>query len=59
MTIDECKFRKPVGPGDVMKLHMTKLKQRRNMWWFKGEAKVDGELVAEAVISAMLVENEP
>ncbi|MCX7324730.1 MAG: 3-hydroxyacyl-ACP dehydratase FabZ [Hyphomicrobiales bacterium] len=59
MTIDECKFRKPVGPGDVMKLHMTKLKQRRNMWWFKGEAKVDGELVAEAVISAMLVESEP
>lgn len=58
MTIDECKFRKPVGPGDVMKLHMTKMKQRRNMWWFRGEAKVDGELVAEAIISAMLVEND-
>jgi 3-hydroxyacyl-[acyl-carrier-protein] dehydratase len=58
MTIDECKFRKPVVPGDVMKLHMTKLRQRRNMWWFKGEAKVEGELVAEAVISAMLVEND-
>ncbi len=58
MTIDECKFRKPVVPGDVMKLHMTKLRQRRNMWWFKGEAKVDGDLVAEAVISAMLVEND-
>ena len=58
MTIDECKFRKPVVPGDVMKLHMTKLRQRRNMWWFKGEAKVEGDLVAEAVISAMLVEND-
>lgn len=58
MTIDECKFRKPVVPGDVMKLHMNKLKQRRNMWWFRGEAKVDGELVAEAVISAMLVEHD-
>jgi 3-hydroxyacyl-[acyl-carrier-protein] dehydratase len=58
MTIDECKFRKPVVPGDVMKLHMTKQRQRRNMWWFKGEAKVDGELVAEAIISAMLVEND-
>jgi 3-hydroxyacyl-[acyl-carrier-protein] dehydratase len=58
MTVDECKFRKPVGPGDVMKLHMTKLRQRRNMWWFRGEAKVEGELVAEAVISAMLVEND-
>ncbi|MCU0884603.1 MAG: 3-hydroxyacyl-ACP dehydratase FabZ [Beijerinckiaceae bacterium] len=58
MTIDECKFRRPVVPGDVMKLHMTKLRQRRNMWWFKGEAKVDDELAAEAVISAMLVEND-
>jgi 3-hydroxyacyl-[acyl-carrier-protein] dehydratase len=58
MTIDECKFRRPVVPGDVMKLHMTKQRQRRNMWWFKGEAKVTGEVVAEAVISAMLVEND-
>ena len=58
MTIDECKFRKPVVPGDVMKLHMSKQRQRRNMWWFKGEARVEGELVAEATISAMLVENE-
>jgi 3-hydroxyacyl-[acyl-carrier-protein] dehydratase len=57
MTVDQCKFRKPVGPGDVLKLHMTKLKQRRNMWWFRGEAKVRDELVAEAEISAMLVEN--
>ncbi len=58
MTIDECKFRKPVVPGDVMKLHMSKLRQRRNMWWFRGEARVSGELVAEAVISAMLVEHD-
>lgn len=58
MTIDECKFRRPVVPGDIMKLHMTKLKQRRNMWWFRGEARVDGDLAAEAVISAMLVEND-
>ncbi len=58
MTVDACKFRKPVGPGDVMRLHMTKQRQRRNMWWFRGEAKVEGELVAEAVISAMLVEND-
>lgn len=58
MTIDECKFRRPVGPGDIMKLHMTKLKQRRNMWWFRGEARVSGDLAAEAVISAMLVEND-
>lgn len=58
MTIDQCKFRRPVVPGDVMKLHMVKQRQRRNMWWFKGEARVDGELAAEAIISAMLVEND-
>lgn len=55
MTIDDAKFRKPVVPGDTVRFHMTKIKNRRNMWWFKGEAMVDGQLVAEAVVSAMLV----
>jgi 3-hydroxyacyl-[acyl-carrier-protein] dehydratase len=55
MTIDDCKFRKPVTPGDQVRLHMTKLKSRRNMWWYRGEAFVDGAIVAEAVLSAMLV----
>ena len=55
MTIDNAKFRKPVEPGDVLHYHMTKLRSRRNMWWFRGEAKVDGALVAEAEVSAMLV----
>jgi 3-hydroxyacyl-[acyl-carrier-protein] dehydratase len=55
MTIDDCKFRKPVTPGDQVRLQLTKLKSRRNMWWYKGEAVVDGTLVAEAVLSAMLV----
>jgi 3-hydroxyacyl-[acyl-carrier-protein] dehydratase len=55
MTIDDAKFRKPVVPGDTVRFHMTKVKNRRNMWWFKGEAMVDGQLVAEAVVSAMLV----
>jgi 3-hydroxyacyl-[acyl-carrier-protein] dehydratase len=55
MTIDNAKFRRPVGPGDVLHYHMTKLKSRRNMWWFRGEAMVDGALVAEAEVSAMLV----
>lgn len=55
MTIDNAKFRKPVGPGDRVEYHLKKLKQRANMWWFKGEAKVDGHLVCEAELSAMLV----
>ena len=55
MTIDKVKFRKPVGPGDTVRFHMTKLKQRANMWWYRGEARVDGKLVAEGEVSAMLV----
>ncbi len=54
MTIDKVKFRKPVVPGDVVELHMRKTSNRRNMWWYRGEAKVNGVLVCEAEISAMV-----
>ena len=54
MTIDKAKFRKPVLPGDTIEYHMSKMSQRRNMWWFRGEAKVAGQLVAEAEVGAML-----
>jgi len=53
MTIDKAKFRKPVIPGDTIEYHMSKISQRRTMWWFRGEAKVAGELVAEAEVGAM------
>jgi 3-hydroxyacyl-[acyl-carrier-protein] dehydratase len=56
MTIDGAKFRKPVIPGDTIEYHMTLHKRRRNMWWYRGEAKVGGELVAEAMLSAMMGE---
>jgi 3-hydroxyacyl-[acyl-carrier-protein] dehydratase len=55
MTIDKAKFRKPVIPGDTVEYHMRKLSNRRNMWWYRGEAKVAGTLVAEAEVGAMLV----
>ncbi len=55
MTVDKAKFRKPVVPGDRVEFHMTKFAKRRNMWWYRGEARVDGVLVCEAEISAMLV----
>jgi 3-hydroxyacyl-[acyl-carrier-protein] dehydratase len=53
MTIDKAKFRKPVIPGDTVEFHMSKMSQRRSMWWFRGEAKVAGEVVAEAEVGAM------
>jgi 3-hydroxyacyl-[acyl-carrier-protein] dehydratase len=59
MTINNAKFRKPVLPGDRVEYHMTKLTQRRNMWWYKGVAKVDDVVVCEAELSAMLVGDEP
>ncbi len=54
MTIDKAKFRKPVQPGDRLEYHMKKLNQRRNMFWYSGRAMVDGQLVCEAEISAMV-----
>ena len=55
LTIDKAKFRKPVVPGDVLEYHVTKKAQRKTMWWFNCEAKVAGELVAQAELGAMLV----
>ena len=56
MGIDNCKFRKPVTPGDSMHIHINKTQNRKNVWKFKGEAKVDGALCAEADFSAMIVD---
>jgi 3-hydroxyacyl-[acyl-carrier-protein] dehydratase len=55
MTIDEARFRRPVSPGDSLRIHVTKLRARGNVWKFMGEVKVDGVLVAEAQYSAMIV----
>jgi 3-hydroxyacyl-[acyl-carrier-protein] dehydratase len=54
-TIDNAKFRKPVIPGDQLRFHMTKTAHKLNLWFFRGEARVDGVLVAEADLSAMVV----
>ena len=47
-AIDEARFKKPVVPGDTMILEVKFLKERRNMWKFYGEAKVDGQVVCSA-----------
>lgn len=56
MTIEEAKFRKPVTPGDTMMIHVEKIKSRGGVWKFKGEARVDGQLCAEATYSAMILD---
>jgi 3-hydroxyacyl-[acyl-carrier-protein] dehydratase len=57
LTIDKAKFRRPVVPGQTIEYHMRRLQHRRNMWWFRGEAKVAGQIVAEAEIGAMITES--
>jgi 3-hydroxyacyl-[acyl-carrier-protein] dehydratase len=54
MTIDDAKFRKPVLPGDTVEYHMQLVKKRSTMWWYQGEAKVNGDVVAEAKLGAMM-----
>ncbi len=56
LTIDKAKFRRPVGPGDTIEYHMTKIARRKNMWWYRGEAKVAGQIVAEAELGAMIAD---
>ena len=56
MTIDDARFRKPVVPGDQLKIHVEKSRNRGSVWKFTGAAKVDDVLVAEATFSAMIVD---
>jgi 3-hydroxyacyl-[acyl-carrier-protein] dehydratase len=56
MSIEEAQFRKPVVPGDALYLHVEKVKNRGNVWKMKGEARVDGQRVANATFSAMIVD---
>ncbi len=56
MTIDEARFRKPVVPGDQLEVHVVIERSRGPVWKFKGEAKVNGTLHAEAMFSAMIMD---
>jgi 3-hydroxyacyl-[acyl-carrier-protein] dehydratase len=58
MTIDDARFRKPVTPGDSVHLHVEVVRSRGAVWKFKGTAKVDGKLCAEATFSAMIMDKK-
>ena len=55
MSVDGGKFRRPVIPGDQLKLHVDKIRNRSNVWKFKCMGYVEDELVTEATISAMIM----
>jgi len=58
MGIDRAKFRKPVLPGDLLHYHVKKLRSRGKAWRFYGEARVNGQIVAEAEVSALILDPE-
>ncbi len=57
MSIDSAKFRRPVVPGDQLRIHVTKDRKRGNVWRFNGVGKVEGVTVAEAQFTAMIVDD--
>ena len=56
MSVDNARFRKPVVPGDSVEVHVAKRQRRGNVWKFNCQAKVDGKVVADAVIAAMILD---
>ena len=56
MSVDNARFRRPVVPGDTLRVHVTKQRNRLSVWKFVGKAHVDGHLVAEATYAAMLMD---
>lgn len=56
MGIDNAKFRKPVGPGDVLRIKCNIVQGRRNVYRLDCEAFVDDAVVAEATVTAMIVD---
>jgi 3-hydroxyacyl-[acyl-carrier-protein] dehydratase len=58
MSIEKAKFRKPVFPGDQLRLEITVLQRRGNVWKFTGNALVDNKTVAEADFTAMVLKGK-
>jgi 3-hydroxyacyl-[acyl-carrier-protein] dehydratase len=56
MAVDDARFRKPVVPGDTLNVDVIKQRNRGSVWKFSCEAKVAGVLVAEATITAMILD---
>jgi 3-hydroxyacyl-[acyl-carrier-protein] dehydratase len=59
MAIDKARFRRPVVPGDTIHYHVQKMRNRGRVWRFRAQAHVEGQLVAEAEVSAVIVETSP
>jgi 3-hydroxyacyl-[acyl-carrier-protein] dehydratase len=58
MSLDNCRFRAPVRPGDVLRLAVEVTRARGDIFKFKGQALVDGKVAAEAEWAAMVVDTK-
>ena len=56
MSVDNCRFRQPVRPGDVIRMHVEVLRARGDVFKFRGRALVGEKVAAEAEFAAMVVE---
>ncbi len=56
-SIETARFRKPVTPGDSLRIHVQKERNRGGLWKFSGKAMVDENIVAEATFSAMILDD--
>jgi len=56
MGVNDVKFRKQVKPGDQLRMHVEKIKARRNIFVYKAVAMVDGQVASEAELTAMIVD---
>jgi 3-hydroxyacyl-[acyl-carrier-protein] dehydratase len=56
--IDNAKFRRPVLPGDQLRLELEALTCKRGIWCFQGKAYVGGKLVAEAELKATFADRK-
>src|SRR3978361_171607 len=59
MSVEGAKFRRPVVPGDQLRIHIVKERSLGNVWRFHAIARVDGVAVAEATYSAMIMNRAP
>ncbi|HEU0157367.1 MAG TPA: 3-hydroxyacyl-ACP dehydratase FabZ [Stellaceae bacterium] len=57
MSVDNARFRRPVFPGDCLQVRVVKQRNRGNVWKFEGRAEIGGNLAAEAVFAAMILDD--
>jgi 3-hydroxyacyl-[acyl-carrier-protein] dehydratase len=56
MSVENARFRRPVLPGDTLRVQVVRQRHRGNVWKFEGQAMANDKLMAEAVFAAMIMD---